>query len=246
MKRPVVIAVAVVILLVALILGIRWMRGTAPPPPPPPPPAPAVEPEPVVEAPPPLPPLEEADAAVRELARALGVPERFLGAIDGNVVRLFVRVIDTVAEGESPRKLLPFLAPRGDYLVIYHGDRVYPDPVSYRRYDGVADAIASIDVAAAVEQFARLEPLADQAYEEIGGPPGGFRDRLIAALELLVATPVPASPPELVDVAVDRFAYVDPQLESLKPAQKHLLRFGPDNERRVQETLAALAAGLRR
>ncbi|MCL4837280.1 MAG: DUF3014 domain-containing protein, partial [Thermoanaerobaculia bacterium] len=38
--------------------------------------------------------------------------------------------------------------------------------------------------------------------------------------------------------------FADPELEALPPAAKHLLRLGPDNARRVQEKLRALAAAV--
>ncbi len=41
--------------------------------------------------------------------------------------------------------------------------------------------------------------------------------------------------------AVDAYEFVDPALESLSPAQKHLLRMGPDNARLVREKLREIA-----
>ena len=40
------------------------------------------------------------------------------------------------------------------------------------------------------------------------------------------------------------YAFADPALERLRPAQKHLLRMGPKNERAIQAELRALATAL--
>ena len=56
-------------------------------------------------------------------------------------------------------------------------------------------------------------------------------------------TPIPDGP-----VAVTArggvYGFADPRLEALSPAQKLLLRSGPDNARRVQTQLSAIAAAL--
>src|SRR5438094_562357 len=43
---------------------------------------------------------------------------------------------------------------------------------------------------------------------------------------------------------VSTYAFADPALEGLSPAQKHLLRMGPKNERAIQAELRALATAL--
>jgi hypothetical protein len=62
-------------------------------------------------------------------------------------------------------------------------------------------------------------------------------------LRQLSETPIPDGP-----VAVTArggvYEFADPRLEALSPAQRLLLRSGPDNARRVQTQLAAIAAAL--
>jgi hypothetical protein len=40
------------------------------------------------------------------------------------------------------------------------------------------------------------------------------------------------------------YTFVDSRLENLRPAQKHLLRMGPENVRKIQEKLRELAVEL--
>jgi len=199
-----------------------------------------------VETPPetvqPLPPLGESDPLVRSLAGGLS-PHASLAewlSKEGNIER-FVAAVDAVANGETPRPLLLFLAPGGGFKVLERDGHVYVDPKSYQRYDGVAEVVATIDPARAVEVYRTLRPLCEAAYRELGHPDGRFDDALGRALRVLLATPVPEGDVELAPKVVT-YAFADPKLEGLSPAQKQLLRMGPRNVRLVQTELRALAA----
>ena len=60
------------------------------------------------------------------------------------------------------------------------------------------------------------------------------------ALDVLIETPIPSGPVELVEGKGATWAFADPALERLDPAQKQLLRMGPRNAARVIETLKAV------
>ena len=51
---------------------------------------------------------------------------------------------------------------------------------------------------------------------------------------------VPEGPLELRE-AVGRYVYLDPSIESLTPAQKHMFRLGPVNAGLVQEKLREIS-----
>ena len=88
-----------------------------------------------------------------------------------------------------------------------------------------------------------MEPLLDEAYREIAPPGADFRDALSEAIDRVLEVEVPALSPEL-DEAVLSYRYADPDLEELSPAEKHLLRLGPERAARVQTKLQFLRAGL--
>jgi len=189
-----------------------------------------------------LPALADSDGLARELAERFGM----LGATaDGllaqeNLVRRFVRVVDAVASGSSPAGDLGALAPEAPFTVTETGDQIFVDPTSFDRYDAIGEAIARIDAEAAVAAYRRVEPLADEVYSEIIGEARAFRPVLMRALAQLLAVPVVADPPELID-AINRYRYADTALESLSLPQKHLLRMGPANVGRVQARLRQIA-----
>lgn len=245
----------VLLLVVVAAVAVWWLlrRGpgeeVAAPPPPVETPAsvpPAVE----VEAPeedPTLPPLDASDALVARLSGELSErPElaRYL-ATDG-LIRRFTAAIDNISHGVSPRTNLPELIPAGGYRVLSgDGERARPDPESYHRYDAPAAVLVSLDTEGTARLYRRLEPLIEQAYRDLGYPEGGFDATLARALDHLLAAPVPPADPELVPAGRGGgFAYADPELENLSAAQKHLLRAGPENVRRIQAKLRELRRAL--
>src|SRR5207249_4806654 len=145
--------------------------------------------------------------------------------------------------GESPRPHLLFLAPAAKFRVGRRKGGLYVDPKSYQRYDLVADVLASLDAQRTVEVYRRLQPLCEDAYRGLGKPQGRFDDVLVKAIRTLLATPVVEGDVELTPKVIT-YAFADPVLEGLSPAQKHLLRMGPKNERAIQAELRALATAL--
>ena len=224
-----------------------------------PPPLPPAEdipprPEPVVEAvaeaeapvepPPPLPPLTESDDLMRAQMSAAGVGAE-LAPLEQqeNLIQQGTALIDGLSRGVILRKLLPLDPPREAFSAIEEGDQMYMNPVSYQRYDGYAETIASLDTSTLVETFHTLRPLYEEAYGQLGLNPDDFDNALIRALDRVLATPEIEEPIALTRKSV-MYKYADPQLEQLTPMQKQLLRMGPDNIRRIKEQASALREGL--
>ncbi|HEY3445823.1 MAG TPA: DUF3014 domain-containing protein [Myxococcales bacterium] len=195
--------------------------------------------------PPPLPPVAQADGMVRESlggASSSGLWAKWLQTED--LARRFASAVNNVADGESPRLSLGFLAPSAPFKVVTDKKgKSHVDPASYQRYDAVADTFASIDTAFAAKAYRTLSPIFEAAYREIGRPSTTLEPRLSAAFGRLLSTPVPEGDVEVVAPKVV-WLYVDPQLEGLSAASKHLLRMGPRNQKLVQGKLAELQTAL--
>ena len=239
------IAVVVVVAIVALAGTWFWLRRSAPPPPAEAAtataPAPAAAPTPAAE---PLPQLDASDDWVRERAAALsGQPRLAAWLTADRLVRRFVTAVVAVAEGISPASQLRFLTPDDGFRVRKSNGRWYVDPASYQRYDGVAEVFDSIDPDAAAALYRRLHPLLDQAFREIGDPRQGLDATLAAAIDELVAEPVPEGPLQVVPQGAV-WEWADHDLAQWSAARKHLLRMGPDNAGKVQAQLRRLAAAL--
>lgn len=188
--------------------------------------------------------LPESDARVRELVGKLSVdPELAKWLQERDLVRRFTAAVGNIAEGESPRTVLAFMAPAGAFQATDSGQRTTIDARSYARYDLVARVFGSIDANGSALVFRELRPLIDQAYAEIA-PPGQTFDKTFGrAIQHLLDVPVPQGPVELKAKGA-LFVYAAPELEGLSRAQKHLLRMGPENMRTMQAKLRELQGAL--
>ena len=252
-----------------------WQHAQAPVAPPAPPPAVAST-SPVEAAPPALPASEPAsgpqnpvealappDAALPALvgsddhvARALG---ELLGARDiaaflqmDGLVRRVVATVDNLGREHAPARLWPVNPTPERFAVAGSGPVQTIDLDNAARYGALVRWIESVDMERAVALYARLYPLFQQAYEELGYPGRYFNDRLVAVIDHLLQAPEPAGPlvVKLTEVKGDvpstrawvRYEFADPQLQSLSSGQKIMVRVGLENERRLKARLKALRA----
>ena len=240
-------AVALLVIVLGVVAYLLFARREAPPPP-----SVASQPAPAAEAPaeePPerelrLPRLAASDDFLRRVVAELSThPDLTRWLVSDNLVRRFTAAVDNVARGESPRPHLGFLDPETEFAVVERDGEVYADPGSYRRYDRVAEVVDSIDAAGAAELYRQLEPLLDEGYADLGYPAGDFGEVLGRAIAHLLATPLPAAEPPL-EPGVESYSFRDPRLEGLSPAQKHILRAGPDNAAVILDKLRDIARRL--
>jgi hypothetical protein len=236
---------------IVVVVGAFWFLRSRPAPPPAPQPVPSAASTPAPTATPPplmLPPLEGSDAFVRDLAKALSnhpLYALWLGQKD--LIRTLAALTLNVADGESPRAHLGFLAPKGTFLVVERrSGRLLIDPASYTRYDAIGDAAATLDPEQCARVYRLVAPLFESAYRELGHPEGGFRAALQTALGKLLEVPVLEGEVPLVRVekAVVFYEFFDEKIEALGIPQKHLLRMGPRNVARIQEKIRGFAVAL--
>ncbi len=200
--------------------------------PPPPPPPPLV-----------LPALDDSDAFVRPLVKELSShPQVAKWLVTEDLARRFVTVIDNVARGENARVHVPFLEPDGGFEVEQRRGRAVISRRSFRRYDLLAAVVGSLDTAGSVRLYRDLAPLFEEAYGELGNPET-FEQALGQAIDRILAVPVPADEIE-VKRRITSYGFADRELENLDPAEKQLLRLGPDNAREIQAKLLALKTAL--
>jgi len=243
--------------LIPIGLGLLWLslRGDEPSPPPSAAPSDAAAPTGAapeegagVDEAVTLPPLAESDSFLRETLGKLSSHPFLASFLDADdLVRKIVVSVANMAEGASPAKQLLHVRPEERFAVIETSERIVADPQSYHRYDAPVELFASLDAGAVAALYRTLEPLLEEAHSELGlSERSGFRDTLSRAIDVLLAAPVVEGPIPLRAINVN-YAFEDPALERLPPAQKHLLRIGPENTRRVQKKLTELksAIGLR-
>jgi Protein of unknown function (DUF3014) len=193
-----------------------------------PPPAPPAEP---------LPALDASDALIRQLVASFSShPELASWLATPDLVRTFVAIVDKIAIGASPAKNAAFARPKQPFQVSGSGATVQMSQASYDRFNTLASVIDSVNIDGAAKAYARIKPLCEQAYRDLGYPDGDFDKKMSLAIARLLDTPVPDGPVELRATSVT-YQFADPDLESLSSGQKQLLRMGPRNMRIVQAKL---------
>ncbi len=202
-----------------------------------------------IEARPPavtLPPMDQMDAFLRQLLGALSArPELARWLATDDVTRRIVFTVDQIARGASPTKENRSIAPSGSFEVVTGNGRRTVDPDSYRRYNGLAATVDSLDASAVARAYTTIKPRLDEAYRQTGHPDGDFDRTVGLAIANLLDTPVVDQPPTLVQSRGLNWAYSDRKLETLRPAQKQLLRMGPENQRIVQAKLREIDAAIK-
>lgn len=196
-----------------------------------------IDPLPQVE---PLPSLSESDSYVhnKTVVMADGMKIEPL-LVEENLVRHFVVFIDNLAQGELARKVSPLKAPNRSFTVSDITNKTYLNPDSYHRYDLYADFITHLDEQQLAATYKDLTPLLAEAFEELGYSKISFNERMLEAVDVMLAAPIIEQPIELDGISVN-YQFVDPQLEALPNAQKLLVRMGPENTKKVKAALRKL------
>jgi Protein of unknown function (DUF3014) len=191
-----------------------------------------------------VPPLEASDSVVRTLVQALSESPAVMAWLPTTgLIRNFTLVVANIADGATPAKHLKNLRPSSAFRVVERGGDTYVDSRGYDRYTGIADAVASIDPAAAARLYATLKPRIEEAHRELGIQHVSFDRTLTRAIVALLETPTLDAPPRLKPKGIG-YAYADERLEDLSAAQRQLLRMGPRNARVIKARLREIALAL--
>ena len=112
-----------------------------------------------------------------------------------------------------------------------------------RRYASYVWLAEAVDPKLAVALYARIYPLLQQQYRELGYPSGEFNDRVVQAIDDLLAAPDAPDAMQLTQPNVF-YQFADPALEALSAGQKMMLRIGPHNEARIKARLQVIRSAL--
>ncbi len=235
--------VLVVLAIIAAAAGaLYWYLGSAAPPPPVATgaPAPVAEEAPVAATGPAVDPdrqrtLVEAVSANPVLRGLLVAPE---------LTRRWAVAVENLANDVVPRKQLAPFAPSGSFAVVRRGTTVFIDPQSYRRFDAVGDAVASVNVDALVIAYAALRPALETAYRALGYPDGAIDKAAARALHRIEMAPVRDGDVAVVEGSGATWAYADPALERLGDVDRQILRMGPRNARILQAKAREISQAL--
>jgi hypothetical protein len=185
------------------------------------------------------------DTFLRALLGALSShPQLAAWLATDDLITQMADAIDRTSRGQSPAKIVPVLKPEDVFEINGARGQMAIDPRSYRRYEPLAAAVASINANGVAQAYRTIQPRLDEAYRSLGRSENTVDEALAVALNLLISTPEVQDPIRLIPGKGATYAFADPQLESLAPVQKHLIRMGPQNAALIRARLRELAAAL--
>jgi hypothetical protein len=248
--------VAMALVISGAIAAYLFWKQIQPPPAPvqiqaPPAATPAAQPEVrnVVEAPPsqpPMPSLADSDKLIIDALTGLIGNKSLMGFIHSDrFIRNFVATIDNLPGRRAPMSVMPVNPAPGNFATSRETGSLTISPGNAARYSAYVSIAEAIDAKKLVGLYVRLYPLFQQAYEELGYPGKYFNDRLMVALDDLLAAPIATGPVKLVQPNV-YFQYADPGLERRSIGQRILMRLGSRNEDLVKTRLREIREELLR
>lgn len=192
-----------------------------------------------------LPALGDSDASVAAALAALaGGNELSALLVQQQVIARIVATVDALPRHDGLAVFtLPAHVPKGSFVVDETGGSTVPGERNDMRYAPYMQIVDAVDPQALVTWYVHAYPLFQQAYRQLGYPKGYFNDRLIVAIDDLLAAPEPTRPLALVRSKAF-YVYADPALEARSTGQKLLLRVGPANEAKIKAKLRAIRTQL--
>lgn len=192
-----------------------------------------------------LPALERSDSMLRDSLAGLmgrGAFEDFV--LPDQLVRRIVATVDNLPRRTAPRRMIPLNPVPGGFVAAGAREgEASMDPANFDRYAPYVRVLESVDVRVLVKVYVAAYPLFQRAYEQLGYPGEYFNDRLLDAIDDLLAAPELTAPAALIRPKV-LYEFADPDLETRSAGQKILLRMGAQNAQKVKVKIREIRRAL--
>ena len=167
----------------------------------------------------PLPSLADSDAAMKDvLAELFGSEAVARFFVSDAIVQRFVATIDNLPRKTLSARLMPVKPVPGAFAATGTGEPKTIDAGNALRYRPYVVAMEAVPAKRLVAAYAQTYPLFQAAYRDLGYPNGYFNDRLVAAIDDMLAAPEIAAPGVTQPKVFYEFA--DPALEERSAGQK--------------------------
>lgn len=187
-----------------------------------------------------LPELDSSDEYVKAaLQRLFGSESLTELLVPTQIVRNITATVDNLPRQKLAFRLRPVRATPGSFVTAGAEGSWLLDDKNYARYSTFMHLVQLADVEQVAQWYREYYKLFQQAYVGLGYPQGYFNDRLVQAIDDLLATPELSGTIPLVSPHVF-FEFADPDLEARSAGQKTLLRMGPSNIKIIKEKLRQL------
>ena len=175
--------------------------------------------------------LDGSDVVVHKALQVIS-PALAKWLIPEEQVRKWVLAVDKLSKGELPKRYRPMEYPVGTFRVKSFGELSVMDDANYQRMNRLIATVTAIDVDQLAAFYSAWKPLLENAYSQ-QGEPGTFEDRLLAAIDHLLAAEFPSDKGVLVRPHV-LYVYQDEALENASDIEKLVWRMGKDNALALQ------------
>ncbi len=191
-----------------------------------------------------LPSLDSSDSLVRDIVSQHQSSEGLSNWLSlDDLIRRSASFMDGLARGSISEKIFPLGSPEGTFTTHRQGDVIWLNAGNYERYDDVISILLKIDMEKMAQFFHKVRPLLESAFAELGYRPRQMDGIILQTIDNVLTTPLIVEPLKLTRDSV-AYKFADPELESLMPLQKQLLRAGPENTRRIQQQAKVLRQAL--
>lgn len=189
-----------------------------------------------------LPALADSDASAREALLGMSHGGELGSLLQSQIISRVVATVDALPhQSMGSTNILPLRTPRGVMLTEQSNGTTVITARNAERYAPYMTVLNVVDPHALVAWYKHNYPLFQQAYRELGYPRGYFNDRLIVAIDDMLAAPDVHDPIAVVRSGA-HYHFVDPQLQALSNGQKLLVRMGPANEEQFKAKLRMIRA----
>jgi hypothetical protein len=185
----------------------------------------------------PLPALMVSDTTMQNTLADLFGPAS-LGKVfyEDAIIHRFVTTVDNLPRKTIPSRNLPVKPIAGTLATSAKDDNISISADNASRYTPYVRMAESIDAKSLVSAYVHFYPLIQQDYRDLGYPKGYFNDRLIEAIDDLLAAPESKDSLQVVQPKV-LYQYADPELEARSAGQKIMIRMGNENAAKVKAKL---------
>jgi hypothetical protein len=185
----------------------------------------------------PLPALMVSDTTMQNtLADLFGAASLGKVFYEDAIIHRLVTTVDNLPRKSLPSRNLPVKPLAGPLGTSSKDNGVAISADNASRYTPYVQLAEAIDAKALVTAYVHFYPLMQQDYRDLGYPKGYFNDRLIEAIDDLLAAPELSDSPRL-DQPKVLYQYADPDLEARSAGQKIMIRMGEENEAKVKAKL---------
>ena len=176
----------------------------------------------------PLPGLAQSDSLIGDRVAGLIGLNAFKSFVNPEqLARRIVATVDNLPRKIAPVRMRAVRPVPGQFM---------PGAGNRWRYTAHVKVFEALDTRALVQAYVKLYPLFQSAYVELGHPDGYFNDRLVEAIDDMLAAPLLAGAPELVQPKV-LYLFADPSLEGRSAGQKIMMRLGREDAVKVKAKL---------